>query len=180
MYRVQLRGNHYEENEVGMHYQIHRGIGVHHAAAIARAEPLKVAIFVGGTPAMAVSAMMPLPEGLSELTFAGALAGHRIPMIHRKGRPSIYADADFVIEGTITPDLTKPEVHLVTTSVTMLGNITFQSFKLSMFGNERMPSGPLQWWGVRLRKIRCLAGLFMKSPVLLFQPYFQEYQYPCC
>ena len=109
MYRVQLRGNHYEENEVGMHYQIHRGIGVHHAAAIARAEPLKVAIFVGGTPAMAVSAMMPLPEGLSELTFAGALAGHRIPMIHRKGRPSIYADADFVIEGTITPDLTKPE-----------------------------------------------------------------------
>lgn len=109
MYRVQLRGNHYEENEVGMHYQIHRGIGVHHAAAIARAEPLKVAIFVGGTPAMAVSAMMPLPEGLSELTFAGALAGHRIPMIPRRGRPSIYAEADFVIEGTITPDFTKPE-----------------------------------------------------------------------
>ena len=76
MYRVQLRGNSYEENnEVGMHYQIHRGIGVHHAAAIARNEPLKVAIFVGGTPSMAVSAMMPLPEGLSELTFAGGLGG---------------------------------------------------------------------------------------------------------
>ena len=110
MYRVQLRGNRYEENtEVGLHYQIHRGIGVHHAAAIAKGEPLKVSIFIGGTPSMAVSAMMPLPEGLSELAFAGALAGHRIPMIHRKGRPSIYADADFVIEGTITPDLTKPE-----------------------------------------------------------------------
>ena len=110
MYRVQLRGNRYEENtEVGLHYQIHRGIGVHHAAAIAKGEPLKVSIFIGGAPSMAVSAMMPLPEGLSELAFAGALAGHRIPMIHRKGRPSIYADADFVIEGTITPDLTKPE-----------------------------------------------------------------------
>ncbi|MBT6459396.1 MAG: UbiD family decarboxylase [Planctomycetaceae bacterium] len=110
MYRVQLRGNRYEENtEVGLHYQIHRGIGIHHAAAIAKGEPLRVSIFIGGTPSMAVSAMMPLPEGLSELAFAGALAGHRIPMIRRKGRPSIYADADFVIEGTIAPDLTKPE-----------------------------------------------------------------------
>ena len=37
MYRVQLRGNRYEENtEVGLHYQIHRGIGIHHAAAIAK------------------------------------------------------------------------------------------------------------------------------------------------
>ena len=37
MYRVQLAGNEYEPNrEVGLHYQIHRGIGVHHAAAIRR------------------------------------------------------------------------------------------------------------------------------------------------
>jgi 4-hydroxy-3-polyprenylbenzoate decarboxylase len=110
MYRVQLSGNAYEhDREVGLHYQIHRGIGVHHAAALARGEPLKVAIFVGGSPAMAVSAMMPLPEGLSELTFAGALAGHRIPMISRRDRPAIYADADFVIEGMIQPGATKPE-----------------------------------------------------------------------
>jgi len=110
MYRVQLSGNAYEhDREVGLHYQIHRGIGVHHAAALARGEPLEVAIFVGGSPAMAVSAMMPLPEGLSELTFAGALAGHRIPMIRRRDRPAIYADADFVIEGTIQPGAMKPE-----------------------------------------------------------------------
>jgi 4-hydroxy-3-polyprenylbenzoate decarboxylase len=110
MYRVQLAGNAYEpDGEVGLHYQIHRGIGLHHAAALARGEPLKVAIFVGGSPAMAVSAVMPLPEGLSELTFAGVLAGHRIPMIRRSGRPSMYADADFVLEGTISPGATKPE-----------------------------------------------------------------------
>ncbi|MFM8498110.1 MAG: UbiD family decarboxylase [Planctomycetia bacterium] len=110
MYRVQLSGNSYEhDREVGLHYQIHRGIGVHHAAALARGEPLKVAIFVGGSPALAVSAVMPLPEGLSELTFAGVLAGHRIPMIRRQGRPAIYADADFVIEGTVHPGATKPE-----------------------------------------------------------------------
>jgi 4-hydroxy-3-polyprenylbenzoate decarboxylase len=110
MYRVQLAGNVYEpDGEVGLHYQLHRGIGVHHAAALARGEPLKVAIFVGGSPAMAPSAVMPLPEGLSELTFAGVLAGHRIPMIRRKQRPAIYADADFVIEGTVMPGATKPE-----------------------------------------------------------------------
>ena len=110
MYRVQLGGNRYEpDREIGIHYQLHRGIGVHHAAALARGEPLKVAIFVGGTPAMTVSAMMPLPEGLSELTFAGALAGHRIPMIARRDGPALYAEADFVIEGTIQPGTTKPE-----------------------------------------------------------------------
>jgi 4-hydroxy-3-polyprenylbenzoate decarboxylase len=110
MYRVQLAGNAYEpDREIGLHYQLHRGIGVHHAAALARGEPLKVAVFVGGSPAMAVSAVMPLPEGLPELTFAGALAGHRIPMIARRDRPAIYADADFVIEGTVHPGATKPE-----------------------------------------------------------------------
>jgi 4-hydroxy-3-polyprenylbenzoate decarboxylase len=110
MYRVQLGGNEYvADREVGLHYQIHRGIGLHHAAALARGEPLKVSVFVGGSPAMAVAAMMPLPEGLSEIPFAGVLAGHRIPLIRRSGRPAIYADADFVIEGTVHPGDTKPE-----------------------------------------------------------------------
>src|SRR5262245_41796762 len=37
MYRVQLSGNDYQpDRQVGLHYQIHRGIGVHHAAAIRR------------------------------------------------------------------------------------------------------------------------------------------------
>ena len=77
MYRVQLAGNRYRPDaEVGLHYQIHRGIGVHHAAAIGSGEPLRVSVFVGGTPAMTLAAVMPLPEGMSELSFAGALAGH--------------------------------------------------------------------------------------------------------
>jgi 4-hydroxy-3-polyprenylbenzoate decarboxylase len=49
MYRVQLSGNDYILNhEIGVHYQIHRGMGVHHTAAAKRGEKLKVAIFVGG------------------------------------------------------------------------------------------------------------------------------------
>ena len=110
MYRIQLSGNEYLANqEIGLHYQIHRGIGVHHQAAIAANKPFQVNVFVGGSPAMTLSAVMPLPEGMSELTFAGALAGHRIPMIQRAGDAPIYADADFCIVGEVDPHQVKPE-----------------------------------------------------------------------
>lgn len=110
MYRIQLSGNEYEKDrEIGLHYQLHRGIGVHHQAAMAAGKPFRVTITVGGTPAMTLAAVMPLPEGLSELTFAGALAGHRIPMITHPSHAPIYADADFMITGTIDPKRTKPE-----------------------------------------------------------------------
>ncbi|MEC9352237.1 MAG: UbiD family decarboxylase [Planctomycetota bacterium] len=109
MYRVQLSGNDYENNrEVGLHYQIHRGIGVHHAAAIEKGEPLKVSIFVGGPPAHTLAAVMPMPEGLSELIFAGMLAGRRFRLARRNGY-AISADADFCIVGTIEPGAAKPE-----------------------------------------------------------------------
>ena len=110
MYRVQLSGNDYQPNqEIGLHYQLHRGIGVHHQQALADGRPFRVAISVGGTPAMTLAAVMPLPEGLSELTFAGALAGHRIPMITSNMHAPLYADADFVIHGTIDPQSMKRE-----------------------------------------------------------------------
>ncbi|MCA9698322.1 MAG: UbiD family decarboxylase, partial [Myxococcales bacterium] len=108
MYRVQLAGNDFSRDEVGLHYQIHRGIGVHHQRAAARGEPLKVAIFVGGPPAHGFAAVMPLPEGLSELVFAGMLAGRRV-RVHRHQGFSVLADADFAILGTIDPTATKPE-----------------------------------------------------------------------
>ena len=110
MYRVQLSGNRYRLNEeVGIHYQIHRGIGVHHAEAIARKVPFRVNIFVGGPPSLSIAAVMPLPEGMPELSFAGLLAGRRIPMICRPGELPIPAEADFCITGTIDPDKTLPE-----------------------------------------------------------------------
>lgn len=110
MYRVQISGNVYEPNrEAGLHYQIHRGIGVHHASAIRRGVPLRVNVSVGGPPALTVAAVMPLPEGLPELSFAGALAGHRIAMIAPEGGLPMPAEADFVIVGTVDPSLRKPE-----------------------------------------------------------------------
>jgi 4-hydroxy-3-polyprenylbenzoate decarboxylase len=110
MYRVQLSGGRYEPNrEVGLHYQLHRGIAAHHAAALRRNEPLRVNIFVGGPPAMTVAAVMPLPEGVSELTFAGVLGRRRVPMICREGHLPIHAEADFCITGHLDPKRLKPE-----------------------------------------------------------------------
>ncbi len=110
MYRIQLGGNEYVQNkEIGLHYQIHRGIGVHQTKANAKGEPLKVSIFVGGPPANIFSAVMPLPEGLSELTFAGALGGRRFRYYYDNEGYCISADADFVITGEVYPNENKPE-----------------------------------------------------------------------
>jgi 4-hydroxy-3-polyprenylbenzoate decarboxylase len=110
MYRVQLSGNEYvSDKQVGMHYQIHRGIGMHHAAAIRRGVPFRVTVAVGGPPAMTLAAVMPLPEGLPELAFAGALGGRRVRMIHRPDESPIFADADFCITGTVDPQRQLPE-----------------------------------------------------------------------
>jgi 4-hydroxy-3-polyprenylbenzoate decarboxylase len=111
MYRVQLSGGQYiQQRQVGLHYQIHRGIGVHHAAALRRGVPFRVNIFVGGPPAMNLAAVMPLPEGLPEIAFAGALGGRRVNLIkHRLAWLPIAADADFCISGTVDPALQLPE-----------------------------------------------------------------------
>jgi 4-hydroxy-3-polyprenylbenzoate decarboxylase len=112
MYRVQLSGNEYQpDREVGLHYQIHRGIGVHHAKAIERGVPFRVNVFVGGPPSLTIAAVMPLPEGVPELTFAGALGGRRVRLVSGPGRsgPPFAAEADFCIVGTVDPHRQLPE-----------------------------------------------------------------------
>ncbi|MDB5137095.1 MAG: 3-octaprenyl-4-hydroxybenzoate carboxy-lyase [Mucilaginibacter sp.] len=110
MYRIQMAGNDYELNkEIGLHYQLHRGIGVHQTKANAKGQPLKVSIFVGGPPSHPVAAVMPLPEGLSEMTFAGALGKRRFRYFYDDEGFCISADADFVITGTVMPHENKPE-----------------------------------------------------------------------
>lgn len=110
MYRVQISGNNYlPDQEAGLHYQIHRGIGVHHREALELGQPFRVNIFVGGPPSMTVAAVMPLPEGMPELAFAGLLGGHRIPLVQPEGVLPMPAEADFVICGTIDPAQQKPE-----------------------------------------------------------------------
>ena len=109
MYRIQLNGNEYVLNEeVGLHYQIHRGIGVHQSKANNKGIPLKVSVFIGGPPAHSVAAVMPLPEGMSVLMFAGVLGGRRFRYCYKNGY-CISTDADFVITGEVLPGDNKPE-----------------------------------------------------------------------
>ena len=109
MYRIQLSGNAYVQNEeIGLHYQLHRGIGVHHTKYNQLDQPFRCSVFVGGPPSHAFSAIMPLPEGLSELTFAGMLAGRRFRYGLRNSH-FLSSDADFVITGEILKNVKKPE-----------------------------------------------------------------------
>ena len=109
MYRIQLTGNEYvTDQEIGLHYQLHRGIGVHQTKANAKGLPLKVSCFVGGPPSHTLSAVMPLPEGISEMTFAGVLGGRRFRYTYDNGF-CISTDADFVITGEVYPGENKPE-----------------------------------------------------------------------
>ena len=109
MYRIQLSGNNYIKNEeVGLHYQLQRGIGNHHKKAIEKNKSLRVSIFIGGPPAHTLSAVMPLPEDIPEIFFAGGLAGRNFRYAE-KNKHFISADSDFCITGEIVLNKTKPE-----------------------------------------------------------------------
>lgn len=109
MYRMQISGNQYASNEAGLHYQIHRGIGVHHTKALERGQPLPVNVFVGGPPSLTLAAVMPLPEGMPELAFAGLLGGHRLHVVKTSNGLLAPAEADFCLSGYILPGKTLPE-----------------------------------------------------------------------
>lgn len=109
MYRIQLSGNDYILNrEIGLHYQLHRGIGIHHTAYNETDGPFRASIFVGGPPSHAFAAIMPMPEGMSELTFAGMLGGRRFRYFWENDFV-LSADADFVITGIVRKNFKKPE-----------------------------------------------------------------------
>ena len=144
MYRIQLSGNDYKLNdEIGLHYQLHRGIGVHQNKANKKGQPLKVSIFVGGPPAHSVAAVMPLPEGISEMTFAGLLGGRRFRYVYVDGY-CVSTDADFVITGEVHPGENKPEGpfgdHLGYYSLTH----PFHLLIVHKVFAKKMPSGHLQ------------------------------------
>src|SRR5690606_11916595 len=66
-------------------------------------------VFIGGPPSHPLSAVMPLPEGLSELIFAGVLGNRHFRYFYDNDGFCISSDADFVITGTVYPNENKPE-----------------------------------------------------------------------
>ena len=170
MYRVQLSGGQYRPNaEVGLHYQIHRGIGVHHAAAIRRGEPLRVNVFVGGAPAMTLAAVMPLPEGLSR---AGVRRGARRAARaddpqppsdgqHWAGGLPIYAEADFCITGTVDPKRTAARGTVRRSPGLLQPGARFSgAARRAGVSSRRMRSGRSRSSAGRRRKTRSSASSF--------------------
>jgi UbiD family decarboxylase len=106
MYRMQV----YDEQTTGMHIQIQRGAGFHLAAAEARGEALPLNVFVGGPPALILSAIAPLPENVPELLLASLLLKRRLPLARNpRGPLPALAEAEFCLVGEIPAFERRPE-----------------------------------------------------------------------
>ncbi|HEV2764793.1 MAG TPA: UbiD family decarboxylase, partial [Pyrinomonadaceae bacterium] len=107
MYRVQR----YDEETTGLHWQIHKGGGFHYHEAERRGEALPVTVFLGGPPALILSAIAPLPEDVPELVLASLLAGEKIRMTKNPlGHPHrLVAEAEFALVGRVPPRERRPE-----------------------------------------------------------------------
>jgi menaquinone biosynthesis decarboxylase len=94
----------YAKDQTGMHTQIQKGGGFHYYRAEKRNEPLELACVLGGDPALMLAGVLPLPEGLEEMMFAGILRGSRTRLARSKTlRLDVPADAEFVLEGIVPP-----------------------------------------------------------------------------
>jgi len=105
LYRMQVHG----PRTTGMHWQIGKGGGFHYAVAEARGQPLPATVFLGGPPALILSAVAPLPENVPELLLASLLAGERLPQVHGHGPHPLVATAEFALVGDVPPHLRRPE-----------------------------------------------------------------------
>ncbi len=108
MYRMQR----FDARTTGMHWQIHKGGGFHHHEAEARDEALPVTVFLGGPPALILSAIAPLPEDVPELVLASVLAGEKIRMTKNPldaGAHRLVAEAEFALVGRVPPLERRPE-----------------------------------------------------------------------
>lgn len=107
MYRMQV----YDKASTGMHWQIGKGGGFHYARAEARNEALPVTVFLGGPPALILSAIAPLPENVPELMLASLIAGERLPQVAGpNGHPHpLIASAEFALMGQVAPHRRRPE-----------------------------------------------------------------------
>ncbi|MGD9589655.1 MAG: UbiD family decarboxylase [Pyrinomonadaceae bacterium] len=107
MYRMQR----YDKTSTGMHWQIGKGGGFHYWEAEQKDEPLPVTVFLGGPPALMLSAIAPLPEDVPELMLASLLAGSKLGMSEPAvpGGHRLIAGAEIAICGRVPPKDRRPE-----------------------------------------------------------------------
>lgn len=105
MYRLQI----HDRDTTGMHWQIGKGGGFHYAVAEARGEALPATVFLGGPPALILSAIAPLPENVPELMLASLIAGERLKLATDICPHPLVAEAEFALMGQVPPGVRRPE-----------------------------------------------------------------------
>lgn len=104
------RGQIHAAARSGMHWQIGKGGGFHYAVAESRNQALPVNIFLGGPPALMLSAIAPLPENVGELLLASLILGKKLPMTgNPDGTLPLMATAEFALVGEVPPHEREPE-----------------------------------------------------------------------
>ncbi len=106
MYRMQR----FSDREFGLHWQIGKGGGFHHAVAEGRGDALPVNVFLGGPPALILAAISPLPENVPELMLASLLAGQRLGLAPNPAGPlPLVAESEYALVGRVPPGVRRPE-----------------------------------------------------------------------
>ena len=106
MYRMQV----YDNRTTGMHWQVHKVGARHGKVYYERNERMPVAVTLGGDPAYTFAATAPLPDGLDEILFAGFIRKKSVELVKCKTIDlEVPSDVDFVLEGYVQPNETKPE-----------------------------------------------------------------------
>lgn len=106
VYRMQV----VDRDRAILRWLAHRGGAAHHRAWAALGKDMPVAVAVGADPATMLAAVLPLPETLSEMSFAGLLRGERLRVAPAVSVPlMVPAEAEIVIEGWVSPTETAPE-----------------------------------------------------------------------
>ena len=98
LYRMQV----FDESSTGMHWQSMKGGRGHYWEAERRGEDLEVAVVIGCNPILMLASVLPLPEDMDEVAFAGFLKGRGIGMTPATSIHALVpSDAEFVLEGVV-------------------------------------------------------------------------------
>ncbi len=100
MYRMQV----FDKTSTGMHWHHHKDGAHYYQKYKERGERMPVAVALGDDPAVTYSATAPMPEGISELFFAGYLRGKPVETVKCVTNDlQVPANAEFVLEGYVDP-----------------------------------------------------------------------------
>lgn len=106
VYRMHVYG----KNQTGLHWQIAKGGGYHYQQAEKRGQALPVSVVLGADPLLMMAGVLPLPEGMDEMTFTGFLRGAATRTTHLSQSDLVVpAEAEFILEGEAPPRERKVE-----------------------------------------------------------------------